>query len=309
LTLDEFFNKKLNIRMEVSIKSPAKVNLHLEIIGRRNDEYHEIISLFQSITLFDEISVRAASGNRRCEIQGQPDIPLKDNLIYRAVKLFLEESGIDSGFSVNIVKRIPMGAGLGGGSGNAAAVLEAINILCGTKWDTERLGNLGIRLGSDVPFFLKSVAAIVRGRGEEITGLKPRVDYFIIVVNPGININTSKAYSLYDASISENSKKRDVFSLATLEEEYFEKPPSMWRFFNSFYQVISKKHPLLDEIKKDFSSLRADYVGLSGSGSSIFGIFSQQSSAERAEKALKNKYTQVWLVKPLDRKPEAVLKY
>ncbi len=229
---------------ELSIKSPAKVNLHLKIGKKRADGFHDIVSIFQMISLYDEIKIRSLKQDNVCLIEGDFNFPDHENLIFKAVTLFREKTGIHAGIKLSVKKNIPEGAGLGGGSSNAASVIIGLDKLYKTNINTAELYQIGALLGSDVPFFMKTPAALVTGRGEKIKGLTPRKDFCLIIVYPGIKIITGNAYKWLDA-INEQEIRENP---SAVEEAYLEKPPEKWNYENSFYKVLCRKYSVLKKI-------------------------------------------------------------
>lgn len=278
----------------VYIESPAKINLHLAVLGVREDGYHEIDSIFQLVSLTDEIRIRSLKENNVLHIEGM-NIPKHDNIIYRAVEVFRRETGIRSGLSVQITKRIPMGGGLGGGSGNAASVLIGLDRMFGTCLTKSDLSRLGAGLGSDVPFFCHAACARVRGRGEVVESIPARTDYQVILLYPGFGISSQEAFMLLD-------RERGTYRSAEFDavSMYRESPPERWEFFNSFFPILAQADERFKALRERLQLSGAVFSGLSGSGSTLFGIFQDEERASRAWKQLNGEGFCVWNVKPLD---------
>src|ERR1700722_19507918 len=182
----------------------AKLNLDLRVLYKRPDGYHELRSIFQTISLADEIRIRfRASRQTEIGIAGNVDIP--DNLIVRAAKLCLEEMGVSAVIDFELTKRIPMGAGLGGGSSDAAAVLLALPAMAGKRVGVERLMRLAAQLGSDVPFFLLGGTAAVLGRGEELYPVPDLRARHVLLVSPDVHVSTPDAYRALSAQLTSES--------------------------------------------------------------------------------------------------------
>lgn len=177
------------------VQTPGKVNLHLEILGKRPDGYHELETLIVAVGLYDRLEFQQQESGTTVT-SSDPELSVgDDNLVTRAIALVRQESGIETGVSVSLEKRIPMAAGMAGGSSDAAATLAALNLLWGLNWSRERMAELGGRLGSDVPFFFYAPAAICRGRGEIVTSCPcPAVLHFV-VVRPREGLSTKSVFS------------------------------------------------------------------------------------------------------------------
>ncbi len=281
----------------VSVLAPAKLNLHLDITGIRADGYHELISLFQMISLYDELTVSCESGKHAIETEGFGRIPRERNLAYKAAAAFKQAVGITAGVRIRARKNIPVGAGLGGGSSDAAAVLRALNDVYDTPLSDEELARLGRDLGSDVGFFLNCACAIVTGRGESIFPVRPRLDLEYLVVVPGFSINTTEAYAWFDGWPSP-APYRSV-SPAELISLYTSTPPNRWPFFNSFLPVILHRYPEMDSLLCDLKAAGDEYVGLSGSGSAFFAVRPLTASSPKVKQRLTGTYTKVIKALPL----------
>ena len=179
---------------ELSLFAPAKINLCLSVLSRRSDGYHEVAMLMQMIGLSDEVRV-ALRGNDITVSSDDSSVPSgQGNIAYHAAKRMLAHSRVNSGVSIYIQKRIPVAAGLGGGSSDAAAVLAACNILFDAGFTREQLAEIGVEIGMDVPFFLHGPSAMAKGRGEIIADLAPPPPFWVLLVNPGIHVSTASVY-------------------------------------------------------------------------------------------------------------------
>ena len=289
----------------VRMLAPAKVNLHLEVFPPREDGYHPILSLFQSISWFDELEIRSLKEKHACEIEGTRSIPKEENLVWKAVVAFRKVTGIPSGVRILLRKTIPLGAGLGGGSSDVASTLLGLNRLFGEPLRDEELSTLGATLGSDVPFFCSASLAIVSGRGEKITPLKARGNYRMVVVVPPFQVSTREAYRWIDEGKGwtriEGSKMGD--DLASL----LQKPIERWNFSNAFQPVLEVRYPVYREIRKAFHETGALFSSISGSGSSMFGVYTSEAEASRGEDLLKQHFSAVKVTIPLDRRPIPIL--
>jgi 4-diphosphocytidyl-2-C-methyl-D-erythritol kinase len=257
--------------------APAKVNLALRVLRKRRDGYHDIDTLFQAIDLCDEVGVELAVSGLLLEVEGAGDLgPVEHNLAYRAAAAFLEELGSTAGARVRLVKRIPVGSGLGGGSSDAAAVLRCLSALLGGV-GADKVRAIGAALGSDVPFFLGvSPMARGRGRGELLQALTPLPAADLVVVSPPVHVSTAEAYRSLGRRIGEGdaSEKRDL-----LLPVWSDAPEVAT---NDFQSVIAEAHP---EVAQALTALRAAGARLAlmtGSGSTCFGLFGDRPGAEAA---------------------------
>ena len=209
-----------------------------------------------------------------------------ENTITRAYEEFKNFTGISEGVSVRILKRIPEGAGLGGGSSDAASVLLGLNDMFSADLKEEDLRAIALKIGSDVPFFLENGAAVVKGRGEDIKRLSLFSDYFGILIYPGIKSATPRAYSLLGRKESE--KLNPAFD----PELFCGKDCREWPFFNSFEDVLFNEYPAIKKAKLDLLKYGADFALMSGAGSSVFGLFKDEKTAENAYSKLFAEYPQ-----------------
>ena len=287
----------------VTARSPAKLNLHLEVQSKRDDGFHSIISIFQMIGLYDEMSCRSLKNSRICRISGMPDVPLEENSIYRAYQLFQKKTGITHGAVFEVEKSIPKQAGLGGGSSNAAYALRMLDLLFATGLSREELLVMAGELGSDVPFFCGGPCALVTGRGEHIQPLEARADLYSVILVPDFSISTRYAYGEFDTQ----EPVYPSISSDELVRRYREEIPEHWRFFNAFEPVLDEQYPALQNIIGRLTELGAEYAAMSGSGSSCYGIFRNRENAEHALQTCTEDVGNCWFVNLLDKSPNTVL--
>jgi len=289
----------------VTILSPAKINLHLDVYPKRADGYHDLLSIFRQISWFDEIELRSLKETDVCTIDGGFDFPVEDNIIWKSWQIFRDETKVNDGVAFSVKKRIPQGAGLGGGSSNAGAALRALNVLFGTGRSDERLAELGARAGSDVPFFCMATTALVEGRGETVRPMDDGRNFFIVIVVPEVRISTKDAYRWIDeAGIFPKPNGAEAKAIL---DRYFRNDPDEWNFRNSFFPVLSERFPVFDEIRNGLLDAGAAYANVSGSGSAMFGIFSSRDAAVRAGMDMAEKYPTVEVTNFLERMSTAVL--
>jgi len=272
----------------LKIKANAKINLCLYIIERRNDGFHSIFSVMQKIDFADTLQLEKWD-DYSLEIEGAK-IP-GENIIRKAYRQIVNHVGFNLPVSIKLFKMIPIGAGLGGGSSDAAAFLWGINQLYKLGLDRKELIKIASAVGSDVPFFLTDGSAIVTGKGEIIESIELPIDYSILLVYPKFSINTGWAYSQIRNYLTPTKKV-----LKLLKSNACELWNVLPEFSNGFSEIIFKLHPELRGRFKLISEAGADFVSFSGSGSAFFGIFRDYKSAKEAAKL--NWNGQVVLAKP-----------
>lgn len=249
--------------------APAKINWFLKVGPKGPDGYHQIVSLMQTITLYDEITIEESDG-----LTLECDIPFKENIALKAAMRLKEITGSKRGAHIRIKKEIPAGAGLGGGSSDAATVLMGLNEFWGTGLSRDQLTDIAIEIGSDVPFFLHAPSALVIGRGERIKRWDFPVEAPILLVKPEVSISTAWAYSELDR-LREEKDEEGEFLLNDLEGPVF------------------MKYPELREIKERLKNSGAIHAAMTGSGSALFGVFREAESARKAQQEFPKLWTRV----------------
>jgi 4-diphosphocytidyl-2-C-methyl-D-erythritol kinase len=334
-----FFIIKVQAMRRIKVPSPCKINLHLSVGECRADGYHNLESIFQFLDFGDILGFELVEEDGVCELlsaspllRAVVPIPPEKNIVYQAVSLFRRRTGFDRGIRVNLEKRVPLGGGLGGGSSNAAAALGALDILAGTGLSLAELRDMALHLGSDVPFFLAEApaggissaglvhsaagcggAAWVSGRGERIFPLESPRSWPVVLVNPGFPSPTGEAFRRLDAwrgrggggSGERPGREALVRALGA--------GPGNWPFWNDFFPVLAEG-PGEDAVvyRRIVSALRnagAVFAGLSGAGSTCFGIFTDGGEAERAAKLLPDHRFFVYVTFFLARSAFRVLEY
>lgn len=273
--------------------APAKINLCLHVLGKRADGYHELAMLMQRISLYDRIGLRLSSKpgiTIRCA--GLDLQPNQENIAARAARALLDAAGVKSGVEIEIDKQIPVAAGLGGGSSNAATVLMGLNEMLGLGLGNQALRKIAVILGADVPFFIFGRPAWATGIGdvlEEVVGL-PRVWY--VLVNPGIAVSTAWVYGNLRLTSPRPDLKIPRFSGAPQE--------AVAVLHNDLERVTIPRHPQIGEVKEVLLAAGASGALMSGSGSSVFGVFTNQADALRAAQSpgLKRDW-KVFVVQPV----------
>jgi 4-diphosphocytidyl-2-C-methyl-D-erythritol kinase len=260
------------------VRSYAKVNLTLDVLDRRADGYHAVESIMQSISLHDTISVRRRNGSGIRVTCDMPGIPADmRNLAHKAAHLLLANKGIEVGLDIHIGKRIPIKAGLGGGSSNAAAVLSCLNEYLGLDMSLEALIDLGAQVGSDVPFFMVGGTAFVCGRGEEVRSLPDIRTRWLVIIKPQFGVSTEWAYRRLDETRLSEPGSRSMRMLECMEEKKCTHLPQL--LGNDLEPPAFEQHPELTKIK--CSLLQAGALGalMCGSGSAVFGLFDSEENA------------------------------
>ena len=278
-------------------KAPAKINLAIDVLSKRPDGYHEVSLIMQSVSLWDVIELKTINENKIIVTANSELVPEgTQNIVYKAAELIKNRYNIKSGVKIEIEKNIPVAAGLGGGSTDAAATI----VLLGKAWKlgmsrTEIL-DIAESLGSDIPFCLKGGTALAEGLGEKITPLKPMPDCFILLAKPDINISTKKVYEGLD--INKIEKRPDIAGMMeAIDKGELEKLAE--KFCNVLENVTIKICPLIFKIKQKLIEYGALGSAMSGSGPTVFGIFNDQKKAYYAYDGMKSLVDEVLLVKPL----------
>lgn len=279
-----------------TVRSFAKINLDLRVLHKRPDGFHELRSVFQTISLADIIAIRySPSSKTEFSISGSVDIP--NNLIVRAAQALFDHAHTTGRVQFHLNKRIPMGGGLGGGSSNAAAVLLALPALAGLKITPDDLRRIGAALGSDVPFFLLGGTAAGIGRGTELFPLPDLHARAGVLAAPGIHVSTAEAYQALarqpGTALTTNRNDSDTGSFQDLVWSLGNgSAAGDWRTLcaNDFESAVFSRHPQLRAIQKTFERLGARPALMTGSGSSIFGLFQSRDEAERARQGLVSRH-------------------
>ena len=282
--------------MRCTEKACAKVNLTLCVGNKRQDGYHEVTSVMQRISLWDTVTVQRGTGRDRLLCDAPVTEDENDNLCMRAAKVFFAETGLKSdGVTVTLEKRIPMQAGLGGGSSDAAAVLRALRTLYAPDISDGRLETLAARLGSDVPFFIRGGTQLATGRGEVVSPLPQLAAGWFVVVKPDEGYSTAEMYRRLDepgSVLVRNSRyMQDAVAANNVHAVAVE-------LHNSFERGVPKDSSLRT-IKDALRAQGALGTLLSGSGSAVFGLFDDQSAAAAAAEALKKTWPWVFVARPV----------
>lgn len=268
-------------RSVMKILSPAKINLFLHVRGKRPDGYHELFSLMCCITLFDEILLRIDTGNSIQLACSHPGVPSDaTNLAYRAARLFQEKLGSSRGIDIRLTKNIPVAAGLGGGSGNAASVLLALNTVCGNPFSRARLMEMGLALGADVPFFIFQKPAIATGIGDILDHFRGELPYHFLLLYPEISVSTAEIYQNLNLTLTKDEKKPTSTHLKLTRFD------PAHHLTNDLETVTANKYPEIGMLKEKLLANGAIGALMSGSGPTVFGLFNDIDTAKSAKQAL-----------------------
>ena len=275
------------------LRASAKVNLALEVLGKRGDGYHEIATVLQAVDLFDRLTVETADTlSLRAD---DPELPIDEgNLVMRAARLLQKTAGIEKGARIELQKRIPVAAGLGGGSSDAAATLWGLNRLWGLRWPRARLQELAAELGMDVPFFLGTGRAVARGRGERLQALPGGGGYALVLVNPRAPLSTREVYGRVPAGwhaeptgtdrVIEALRRRNVATLAAA-------------LTNNLERVVEPVLPVIGRMKAALLAAGALGAIMSGSGPTVFGLARSLDHARQVRSRVSRAGWACWAVR------------
>lgn len=280
----------------LKLKALAKINLGLDVLGKRENGYHDVRMVMQTIYLYDNVTIQKTE---------QPGIELETNLFYlpadenniayKAAKLLMEEFQIKSGVKITLDKHIPVAAGLAGGSSNAAAVLVGMNRLFHLGLTEQELMERGVKLGADVPYCVMRGTALAEGIGEVLSPLPPLPKCYILIAKPTISVSTKMVYEKLDSHEIEEHPDIDGI-LAGLETEDLKKVADSMG--NVLERVTIEQYPIIEEIKETMKEQGALNAMMSGSGPTVFGIFDDRALGKQAQREIRNKglTKQVYLV-------------
>ena len=273
---------------DISLKALAKINLGLDVVRRREDGYHEVRMIMQTIHLYDRLDIKRT---KESGIQIQTNLSFlpvnENNLIYKAAKLLMDEFSITDGVSVKLDKRIPVAAGMAGGSTDAAAMLFGMNRLFSLGLTKRQLMERGVQIGADVPYCIMRGTALAEGIGEELRPLPPMVKCPVLIAKPSISVSTKFVYQnlkLDDTTVHpdidlliEDIKAKNLYDIAA-------------HMGNVLETVTIPNYPVIDEIKKHMLSHGAVGAMMSGSGPTVFGLFDDEATAKKAYKAMRSSH-------------------
>jgi len=268
----------------ITVLAPAKINLVLRILDRRADGFHNLWSLMQTVGLEDEVAIQLSQNHAAITLHCDSCSLSTDhtNLVHRAAAAVLHRSERKTGLDIVLTKRIPMGAGLGGGSSDAAATIFGLNRLLNLGWSAVEMAQVGQALGSDVPFFFSAPSATVAGRGEQVHPLRITGNRWVVLVNPGFPVETKWAYQQLSSS------RAGVQPLSDSHAALGRNDALSWEQVlqvaeNDFERPVFKTHPGLQDIKQQLLAQGAEAALLSGSGATVFGVFRDEAGARHVQ--------------------------
>lgn len=276
--------------MTITQKAHAKINLYLDVTGKRENGYHDVKTVMQSVSLCDILTVEKTAAEGILLDTGGALPADNSNLIVRAAKRYFAASGARFGIRVTLQKHIPMAAGMGGGSADAAATLRALNELDGNRFTVKELAEMGADIGADVPFCVLGGTALCEGIGEVMTPIKTNLNAALVVAMGGEGVSTPQAFAALDARYRDfvdfESSRSPESLISALQRGSLS--DTVGALFNRFEEVVEPQRPAVTEIKRSLLDHGALAAQMSGSGPSVFGIFESARDADRAALALKN---------------------
>ncbi len=280
----------------IELKSRAKINLSIDVIGKRDDGYHLVQMIMQTIDLYDIIKLTELHTEDILVQSNSNDIPLnKNNIVYKAACLLKKEFGIKKGIEIDIRKNIPVAAGMAGGSSNAAAVLVGLNKLWNLQLSNNELRHIGLKLGADVPFCIEGGAYLAEGIGEKLTKIKGLPENIsILICKPNLFVSTKEIYQGLDINNIE-IRPDNEYLIKSLEDKSIEVVAK--NMVNVLEPVTNKKHDEIKNIEKIMMNNNAMGSIMSGSGPTVFGLYLNEEDAELGKRELQKQYDQVYVVK------------
>lgn len=270
---------------ELELKAVAKINLGLDVLRKREDGYHELRMVMQSIGIYDTIQLKITEEPGIRVVTSHPELPTgEDNLAYRAAKLLMDEFGIGRGLQIDLQKRIPVAAGLAGGSSDAASVLMGVNELFDLHLSQEDLMKRGVRLGADIPYCIMRGTALAEGIGEKLTRLPDAPECFVLLAKPGIHVSTGFVYGNLRADSLTDHPDIDGQTEAIRNGDFYRMAELMG---NVLETVTVPAHPVIRKIQEEMMRLGAVNAMMSGSGPTVFGLFDSRERAQSAYETLR----------------------
>ena len=272
---------------QITRKAYAKINIGLDVLRRREDGYHELKMIMQTVDICDDLVFEKAAQPGIVIRTDHEELPVDgNNLIYKAADLLFREKGITEGVQITLTKRIPIAAGMAGGSSDAAATMHGVNELFGMGYSIQELQELGVKLGADIPYCLVGGTMLSEGIGEILTPLPAPPDCFLVVAKPDINVSTAFVYGnlhadrlTYHLDIDGMVRALQIGNLRGITD----------RLGNVLETVTIKEYPIIEEIKELMRSMGAENALMSGSGPSVFGIYTDRKTAEAAAHAVEER--------------------
>ena len=283
----------------LTLKAPAKINLFLKILSRRADGYHEIESLMQKIELFDILVLSRLEEGISLSCPGTSLPKDRGNLVYRAAETFFSATGIRAGVRIVLKKNIPIAAGLGGGSSDAATVITGLNNLLNTRLEPKQLHDIARPLGADIPFFVQDCsAALATGIGDSLQRVEPMQGITIVLVNPGFEVSTKWVYENFP--LTSNSNPYILARGRKTSKNFYAQDPGLYKKIgNDLETVTINRYPGIGDIKNKLKKTGATTSLMSGSGPTVFGLFHSEEDAQLSYKLLSEEYGgNVFLARP-----------
>ena len=280
----------------MKIKAYGKVNISLDVVGKREDGYHLLSMIMQNIDLYDEIEVEKQECGIILECN-KSYVPVDNrNLAYKAAEIFKERYDIVDGVKINIEKNIPVSAGLAGGSTDAAAVLKVMNKLFNVNATEEELMELGLKLGADIPYCIHGGTALCEGIGEIIMPIKPFRDKIVVLVKPAFGVSTKEVYKNFNLEkVKQHPKTAEIIN--AIENDDLNFVASNMK--NLLENVTLRKHKILIKIKEEMNACGAINSMMSGSGPTVFAFFDDMLKAQRCFEKMKKKYSDVFITRTI----------
>ena len=280
----------------MKIKAYGKVNISLDVVGKREDGYHLLSMIMQNIDLYDEIEVEKQECGIILECN-KSYVPVDNrNLAYKAAEIFKERYDIVDGVKINIEKNIPVSAGLAGGSTDAAAVLKVMNKLFNVNATEEELMELGLKLGAHIPYCIHGGTALCEGIGEIITPIKPFRDKIVVLVKPAFGVSTKEVYKNFNLEkVKQHPKTAEIIN--AIENDDLNFVASNMK--NLLENVTLRKHKILIKIKEEMNACGAINSMMSGSGPTVFAFFDDMLKAQRCFEKMKKKYSDVFITRTI----------
>lgn len=280
----------------ITVKAPAKINLALDVTGRRPDGYHDLRMIMQTVALYDELTIRWTPENKITVNSSVPITGLRDpeqNLVYRAARLLCEHASIEGGFIIDLKKNIPMAAGMAGGSTDCAAALIGINQLLGLHLTDSILCSLGVTLGADVPYCIQKGTALAEGIGEILTPLSAPPAFHVLLAKPDISVSTAYVYgNLSTDSLTSHPRIDDMVAAIKNKDR-----DGMTNLLENVLETVTiPAFPVIGDLKNELAALGADGVLMSGSGPTVFALFENESTCRAALDKCKNDHPEYFCI-------------
>ena len=280
--------------MQVTVQAPAKINLTLDMVGVREDGYHLLETVMQTVSIYDTLTATAApAGEVTLTVEGAGVGPVEKNTALRAARLFFTHTGVEGGVAMTLTKRIPTQAGMGGGSADAAAALLALDALYGTRLPQETLLELGVQIGADVPFCLVGGTALCTGIGEQIQPLPAMPDCAVVIAQPAEGVSTAAAYAALDgAPLADRPNHPAMLVALTLRDL----PAIGHQLANVFQSALAI--PAVETIRRRMADFLPLGCRMTGSGSVVYGLFADDAAADECARALAADYPVATVCRP-----------